>query len=139
LVLLGNLIEHRSVQQTTTAIRELSKLQVPVAKKVVMGANGQEQVEETPSTQIRPGDVLQVNTGDKIPFDGKIIWGQATVDEALVTGESLPVERDIDQIVIGGTLVANGSIKVLVEAVGDATYLARIIELVKSAQQNKHD
>lgn len=137
LVLLGNLIEHRSVQQTTTAIRELSKLQVRTAKKVVIGANGQEQVEETPSAQIRRGDVLQVNTGDKIPFDGRIIWGQATIDEALVTGESLPVERDIDQKVIGGTLVANGSIRVLVEAVGDSTYLARIIELVKSAQQNK--
>ncbi len=139
LVLLGNLIEHRSVQQTTTAIRELSKLQVPIAKKVRMDISGQDQVDEVPSSNIRRGDVLQVNTGDKIPFDGKIIWGYATIDESLVTGESLPVERKKDQKVIGGTLLANGSIKVQVEAVGESTYLAQIIELVKIAQQNKPD
>lgn len=137
LVLLGNVIEHRSVQQTTTAIRELSKLQVPTAKRITMDANGQEQLEEVASALVRKGDLVQVNTGDKVPFDGKIVWGHAVIDEALVTGESIPVERMNGQYVIGGTLVANGSIKVWVEAVGDKTYLARIIELVKSAQQNK--
>lgn len=137
LVLLGNVIEHRSVQQTTTAIGELTKLQVQVAKRLTKGANGQEQVEEVNAALIRKGDVVQVNTGDKVPFDGKIIWGQATIDEALVTGESIPVERELDEKVIGGTLVANGSIHVLVEAVGEKTYLAHIIELVKSAQQDK--
>jgi Cu+-exporting ATPase len=137
LVLLGNVIEHRSVQQTTTAIGELTKLQVQVAKRLTRNANGQEQVEEVNASLIRRGDVVQVNTGDKVPFDGKIIWGQATIDEALVTGESIPAEREVNQKVIGGTLVANGSIHVLVEAVGEKTYLAQIIELVKSAQQDK--
>lgn len=137
LVLLGNVIEHRSVQQTTTAIKELSKLQVQRAKRITTDANGQEHVEEVNASTIRKGDVVQVNTGDKIPFDGKIIWGHATIDEALVTGESVPVDREVDQKVIGSTLVANGSIKVLVEAVGEATYLSRIIELVKSAQQDR--
>ncbi len=137
LVLLGNVIEQRSVRQTTTAIRELGKLQVPVAKRLVIGAGGREHFEETPAAAIRKGDVLQVNTGDKVPFDGKIIWGHAVIDESLVTGESVPVDREPGQKVIGGTLLANGSIKVQVEAVGESTYLARIIELVKNAQQDK--
>ncbi len=137
LVLLGNVIEHRSVQQTTTAIKELSKLQVQFAKRITKDASGQEQVEEVNASAIRKGDVVQVNTGDKVPFDGRVIWGHATIDEALVTGESIPVEREVGQNVIGSTLVANGSIKVQIEAVGEATYLSRIIELVKSAQQDK--
>lgn len=134
LILLGNLIEQRSVKQTTTAIRELSQLQPSVAKKV--SADG-EQTTEVPVASIKKDDILLVNTGDRVPLDGIVVWGDATVDESMVTGESLPMEKSIKDKVVGGTILNSGSIKMQVTATGDDTFLARIIELVKSAQQKK--
>ena len=136
-VLLGNLIEQRSVKQTTTAIGELSKLQASKAKKIVASENGIEQTVEVNINQIARGDLLLVNTGDKIPLDGKIQWGQASINEAMITGESLPVSKKTGDDIIGGTLVENGSIKMIVEKTGDDTILAKIIELVKNAQNTK--
>lgn len=132
LVLLGNLIEHRSVQQTTTAIGELGKLQARKAKVLV-----DDDVVERDVDDVQVGDIVVVHTGDKVPFDGTITWGTGTVDESMVTGESLPVEREKGDKVIGATQLSHGSLKVKVDAVGDQSYLARIIELVKNAQQDK--
>lgn len=134
LVLLGNMIEHRSVKQTTTAISELGKLQARKAK-VLVG----DDVVERDVDDVKVGDIVVVHTGDKVPFDGTITWGTGTVDESMVTGESLPVEREVGDKVIGATQLSHGSLKVQVDAVGDQSYLARIIELVKNAQQDKPD
>jgi Cu+-exporting ATPase len=136
LVLLGNVIEHRSVKQTTSAISELTKLQSTIAKKILL-LDGKETIEEVSVKDILVGDVLLVNTGDKIPVDGSLLSGTISVDESMITGESMPVEKSKEDKVIGGTILVNGSMKMLAEKVGKATVLAKIIEMVKNAQQSK--
>jgi Cu+-exporting ATPase len=136
LVLLGNVFEHRSVRQTTTAIKELSAIQVNKAKMISLQM-GKEVITEVDYKNIHVGALLQVNTGDKIPVDGEIYSGDASIDESMLTGESLPVEKTIGSKVIGGTIVLSGNIRMRAETVGDETLLAKIIELVKKAQQAK--
>lgn len=136
LVLLGNVFEHRSVRQTTTAIRELSAIQVTKAKMISLQM-GKEVITEVDYKNIHVGALLQVNSGDKIPVDGEIISGDASIDESMITGESLPVEKALAHKVIGGTIVVSGNIRMRAEKVGDETLLAKIIELVKKAQQAK--
>lgn len=138
LVLLGNVFEHRSVKQTTTAIKELSDIQVSTAKMISLQM-GKEVITEVEYKNIHVGALLQVNMGDKIPVDGEIYDGSATIDESMITGESLPVEKEAGSKVIGGTIVASGSLRMRAERVGDTTLLAQIIELVKKAQQSKPD
>lgn len=136
LVLLGNVFEHRSVRQTTTAIRELSAIQVTKARMISLQM-GKEVITEVDYKNIHVGALLQVNSGDKIPVDGEIISGDASIDESMITGESLPVEKSLAHKVIGGTIVVSGNIRMRAEKVGDETLLAKIIELVKKAQQAK--
>jgi Cu+-exporting ATPase len=136
LVLLGNVIEHRSVKQTTSAISELTKLQSTIAKKIML-LNGRETIEEVSVKDILVGDILLVNTGDKIPVDGSLLSGNISVDESMITGESMPMDKSIGDKVIGGTILVNGSMKMLAEKIGKETVLAKIIEMVKNAQQSK--
>ncbi|GIK70457.1 MAG: copper-translocating P-type ATPase [Bacteroidota bacterium] len=136
LVLLGNLMEHRSVRKTTSAIKELTALQKVKAKKI-QTLNHTETIQEIEAENICIGDILLVNSGDKIPVDGKIIWGEAYINEAMLTGESIPNRKGINANVIGGTIVDNGSIKIKAEKIGNDTTLSKIISLVKSAQQNQ--
>ncbi len=136
LVLLGNVFEHLSVKQTTTAISELSAIQAVKAKMVSLQL-GKEVITEIDYKNIHVGAILQANTGDKIPVDGEVISGDASVDESMLTGESIPVEKGITHKVIGGTIVVNGSIRMRAESIGGETVLAKIIELVKKAQQAK--
>ena len=133
LVLVGNWLEHRSVQQTTTAIDELSQLQVEKANKVLhSGAIVNLAVEE-----IKVGDILQVNEGDTIPLDGKIISGNGNIDESMLTGESLAVAKTKGQNVVGASIVQDGNFRMQVTAIGKETLLSKIIEIVKTAQQDK--
>jgi Cu+-exporting ATPase len=133
LVLLGNVLEHRSVQQTTTAIKDLNQLQKTIAKRVLSDGS----VEEVSYDDIKVGDILQVNTGDKIAVDGEIIKGSATINEAMISGESIPLEKEIGSKAIGGTIIENGTIHLRAEQVGNQTVLSKIIELVKNAQQDQ--
>ncbi len=133
LVLLGNVLEHRSVKQTTTAIKELNQLQKTEAKRVL--PNGD--VELVDYTDIKENDILQFNSGDKIAVDGEVIWGDAIVNEAMISGESAPVTKGITNKVVGGTIVEDGSIKMKAEKVGNETVLSKIIEMVKNAQQDQ--
>ncbi|PJA09525.1 MAG: ATPase P [Flavobacteriales bacterium CG_4_10_14_0_2_um_filter_32_8] len=133
LVLLGNVLEHRSVIQTTTAIKELNQLQKTEAKRVL--PNGDIELVEYHNIQVN--DVLQFNSGDKIAVDGEIIWGDGVINESMISGESTPVSKTIADKVIGGTLIEDGSIKIKAEKVGNETVLAKIIELVKNAQQDQ--
>lgn len=136
LVLLGNVFEHRSVKQTTTAIRELSAIQVSKAKMISLQM-GKEIISEVDYKTIHVGALLLVNTGDKIPVDGEIISGDASIDESMITGESLPADKAAGHKVIGGTIVVSGNVRMRAESVGDDTLLSKIIELVKKAQQSK--
>jgi len=132
LVLLGNVFEKRSVSQTTSAVRDLMKFQEINANKIVNG-----EIITISSTAVLPGDTLSINSGDKIPTDGEIIWGEASINESMLTGESLPVEKTKYDQVIGGTIVEKGNIHILVTKTGKHTILSQIIDLMKRAQSAK--
>ena len=132
LVLLGNVLEHKSVQKTTTAIGDLSSIQEVIAKIEVNGI-----IKEVNFDNIKVGDILIVNSGDKIPTDGVIVSGSAYIDESMITGESIPTNKNKDTDVIGGTIITDGNVKIKASKVGNDTLLSQIIELVKNAQNNK--
>lgn len=138
IVLFGNLLEKLSVRKTTTAIEELSRLQVIPAQRLVRSVGGN-RVENISSTEIRTGDTLLVNEGDKIPTDGRIIEGKAEIDESMITGESMPVIRETGAAVVGGSLLVSGNITIEATAVGQTTVLSHIINLVRQAQTKKPD
>jgi Cu+-exporting ATPase len=135
LVLLGNWFEKRAVQQTTTAIGELTKLQVEKAKRIMSSGT----IITINRDEIQVGDILQVNEGDKIPADGVVTLGNITIDESMLTGESVPVEKKVNESVIGASLLKSGNLQMRVTAIGKDTVLNQMIELVKTAQQDKPD
>lgn len=132
LVLLGNVFEKRSVTQTTSAVKDLIKFQQVSANRIIDGT-----VEVISARDVKPGDTLIVNQGDKIPVDGEIISGSASVDEAMLTGESVPIDKEKYDKVIGGTIVQNGTFHMLATKVGSNTILSQIIDLMKKAQAAK--
>lgn len=136
LVLLGNVIEHRSVKQTTTAITELGKLQEGVADRIVQH-DGHEHVQKVPFNELQVDDLVMVKTGDSIPSDGILVKGDLEIDESMVTGESLPVSKQEEELLIGGTLVADGNGVVRITTIGKLTVLSGIIDMVKKAQMEK--
>ncbi len=135
-VLLGKYLEHRAVQQTTTAIKELTQLQKVKAKRI-LEMDSEEVIELVEADLLKKGDRVLINTGDNIPADGKVFWGEAMIDESMISGESLPIEKAMGEKVIGGTILQQGSIKMQVTAAGNQTTLAQIIELVRSAQADQ--
>lgn len=136
LVLLGNVIEHRSVRQTTTAITELGKLQEGLADKVVQH-DGHEHIQKVPFNQLKVDDIVMVKTGDSIPSDGILVKGDLRIDESMVTGESIPVSKGVEELLIGGTLVSDGNGLVRITTIGKLTVLSSIITMVKKAQMEK--
>jgi len=132
LVLLGNVFEKRSVSQTTSAVKDLVKIQQVNATRIVNG-----ETEVISAREVRPGDTLLVNTGDKVPVDGEVLSGEASVDESMLTGESIPVEKAKYDKVIGGTIIQHGNIRIMATKVGSNTVLSQIIELMKKAQSAK--
>ena len=133
LVLVGNWLEGRAVQRTTTAITALTQLREERAR-VVMPSGA---LVTLPIDEVKPGHLVRANTGDKIPVDGTVRDGVVSVNEAMLTGESLPVEKRKGDRLLGGSIVVAGQTTYTVtEAYRDGT-LARIIELVKTAQADK--
>ncbi|WP_035988846.1 heavy metal translocating P-type ATPase [Leptolyngbya sp. KIOST-1] len=132
LILLGNLLENRAKGQTSEAIRKLIGLQAKTARVI---RNGQEL--DVPIADVVVGDVVLVRPGEKIPVDGEIVEGASTLDEAMVTGESLPVQKTVGDEVVGATLNKTGSFKFRATRVGKDTFLAQIVKLVQQAQGSK--
>ena len=132
LILLGRSLENRAKGQTSEAIRKLIGLQAKTARVI----RNHQQV-DIPITEVMLGDVVLVRPGEKIPVDGEIIDGASTLDEAMVTGESLPVQKQIGDEVIGATLNKTGSFKFRATRVGKNTFLAQIVRLVQQAQGSK--
>ena len=132
LVLLGNVFEKRSVTQTTSAVKDLVKIQQVNAIRVINGGT-----EVISAKEVVSGDILLVNQGDKIPVDGDVLSGDASVDESMLTGESVPVEKTKYDKVIGGTIIQHGNIKMMATKVGSNTILSQIIDLMKKAQAAK--
>lgn len=129
LVLFGRLLEARAKASASDAIRALIGMQ-PRSARVVR--NGVEQ--ETPAADVLPGDAVLVRPGERIPADGVVIEGAAAVDESMLSGESLPVEKTAGALVFGGTVNVSGSVTIEASKVGSGTALVRIIRLVQQAQ-----
>lgn len=136
IVLFGNILEHRAVKKTTSAIEELGRLQ-PKLTKIIQKENGEEFIKEIPVQSVNLGDIILLNNGDHVPADAEVIWGSALVNESMITGESLPLEKCVGDTVIGGTVLVSGNLKIRSSAVGEHTVLANIIRLVKEAQRSK--
>ncbi len=132
LILLGRLLENRAKGQTTEAIRKLVGLQAKTARVI---RNGKEV--DVPIALVVLGDVILVRPGEKIPVDGEIVEGSSTIDEAMVTGESVPVKKQPGDEVIGATINKTGSFKFRATRVGKDTFLAQIVKLVQQAQGSK--
>ena len=132
LIVLGKLLEVRAKGQTSEAIKKLMGLQAKTARVV---RNGQEV--DIPIAEVVSGDVVLVRPGEKVPVDGVIIEGHSAVDESMITGESLPVDKNVGDEVIGATINKQGLLKFEATKVGKETALAQIIRLVEQAQGSK--
>jgi Cu+-exporting ATPase len=132
LVLLGQVLELRARGQTTGAIRRLLGL-APKTARVVRG----NQEEDIPLADVRPGDLLRVRPGEKVPVDAVVTEGQSAVDESMISGEPIPVEKAPGNKVVGGTINGTGGLLVRAERVGQDTLLAQIVRLVGAAQRSR--
>jgi Cu+-exporting ATPase len=137
LVLLGQVLELRARHQTGAAIRQLLGLTPKTARLVRTNPDGHTLEDDVPLESIRPGDVLRVRPGEKIPVDGVVISGNASVDEAMVTGESIPVEKSDGARVIGATIALSGTFTMRADRVGNDTMLAQIVRMVSEAQRTR--
>ena len=133
LILLGRLLEAKAKLSTSTAIKKLMGLQPKTVTKIL--ADGSE--EEVPIREVAVGDVLVVKPGEKIPVDGEVTEGSSFVDESMITGESIPVEKVKGQPVYAGTINEKGSFRFRADKVGGETVLANIIRMVQEAQGSK--
>ena len=133
LVLLGQVLELRARSRTGAAIRALLGLAPKTARRI--DANGREQ--DVPLDQVHPGDLLRVRPGEKVPVDGVVSEGTSNVDESMVTGEPLPVEKRAGDRLIGGTVNSTGSLVMRAERVGAETLLAQIVKMVAQAQRSR--
>lgn len=132
LILLGRWLESRARSQTSAAIRKLMGLQAKTARVI---RDGKEQ--DIPIEEVQIGDIILVRPGEKIPVDGEIVEGKSTVDESMVTGESVPVSKEAGDEAIGATINKSGSFKFRATRVGKDTVLSQIVQLVQQAQGSK--
>ena len=137
LVFFGNYLEDASVQSTQRALKDLVKAQKVMANMIVFDDQHKEIIFNVESTTLKVGDLILINAGETIPMDCKILWGEASVNESIVTGESVPVYRKMHDLLLGGSTIDNGTLKAYVTAVGDDTVLANILKMVKAAQGEK--
>ncbi len=131
-MLLGHWLEMRSIMAASSALEELARLMPSEAHRVVDG-----RTEDVPLDRLQQGDRVLVKPGEKVPADGKVTDGRSSVNEAMLTGESTPVEKQAGAAVIGGSVNGEGSLTVQVEKTGADSYLSQMTELVRSAQASK--
>jgi Cu+-exporting ATPase len=132
LVLVGNLLEARAKRQTTAALRGLVHLQPPTARLVT-----DEGERDVPVDEVRGGDIVLVRPGERLPVDGEIVEGTTAIDESMLTGEPLPVERGPGARVIGGTINRTGAFRYRATTLGAESVLARIVQLMREAQASR--
>ncbi len=137
LVFLGNYMEDASVQSTQRALNKLVKSQKTMANMIAYDDQHQEQIFTVESEQLRTGDLILIKSGEQVPTDCKILWGEVDVNEAIITGESIPLHKAGKDKLIGGSIVVNGTVKAYVTVAGNDTVLSGIINLVKQAQGEK--
>lgn len=132
IMLLGHYLEMKSSMAASSALTSLTKL-MPSQANLVVG----NEIKEVSVSDLKLADIVLVRPGDKVPVDGIIVDGTSTLDESMITGESVPVKKEIDEEVIGGTINGDGAIKVRITKLGSDSYLQQVIALVESAQKNR--
>jgi Cu+-exporting ATPase len=137
LVFMGEYLEDASIRSTQRALKGLVKSQKVMANMIAFDDQHQEHIFPIENTELRVGDLVLIKTGEQVPADCKVLWGDVQVNEALITGESTPVGKTKKDHLIGGSIVEEGTVKAQVTAVGGDTVLSRIIDLVKQAQGEK--
>ena len=131
-MLFGHWIEARSVLGASRALEELVKI-MPTMAHLVRDGN----IEDVPVSELKAGDVVLVRPGEKVPSDGTVTEGESYVNEALLTGESKPVHKEMNDEVIGGAINGDGVLRTKIEKTGEETYLAQVIKLVRQAQESR--
>lgn len=137
LVFLGNYFEDASVSSTQKALNKLAKSQKVVANMIAFDEHHQEVIMPIDNDQLRSGDLILIKSGEQVPADCKILSGKASVDESIITGESLPLEKNPKDNLIGGSIITDGLVKAQVTAEAKNSVLANIVNLVKQAQGEK--
>lgn len=133
IMLLGHWIEMRSISNASKALESLASLMPDTANRI----SGNGETEEVQIDDIKAGDLLLVKPGEKMPLDGKIVKGKSQVDESMLTGESVPVTKSVDDEVIGGSINREGSLTIEVEKLMNESYLTQVIDMVKESQRTK--
>jgi Cu+-exporting ATPase len=137
LVFLGYWMEDKSVEQTQIALNKLAKSQKTMANMIAYDNEQNEHIFPVESTSLKTGDLLLIRSGEAVPMDCKILSGEVAVDESIITGESIPVDKKVKDILIGGSTIVNGTVKAYVTAVGEDSVLGNILKMVKNAQTEK--
>jgi Cu+-exporting ATPase len=137
LVFLGNYLENASIHSTQRALNSLARSQKVMANMIAYDDDHHEHLFPVENTQLKVGDLILIKSGEQVPMDCKILWGDVHVNEAIVTGESAPVHKYAKDKLIGGSVIQDGTVKAQVTAVGSDTVLSGIINLVKQAQGDK--
>ena len=137
LVFLGNYLEDASIHSTQRALNSLARSQKVMANMIAYDDDHHEHLFPVENTQLKVGDLILIKSGEQVPMDCKILWGDVHVNEAIITGESAPVHKHAKDKLIGGSIIQNGTVKAQVTAVGSDTVLSGIINLVKQAQGDK--
>ncbi|MFT8357532.1 heavy metal translocating P-type ATPase [Bifidobacterium aquikefiri] len=137
LMILGQLLEAKARAGTGDAIRKLINLRPSTARIVLDSGSADEHIEEIPVEKVQAGDVIVIRPGEKFPVDGSVLSGESSVDESMITGESMPVNKVKGDDVIGATVNANGSLRYRATKVGKDSVLSHIVDLVRSAQASK--
>jgi len=132
IMLAGHWIEMRSVLSASSALEKLARLMPDTAHR-----KRGEKIEEVPLSEVTKGDILVIKPGEKVPSDGVIVGGHSYVDESMLTGESRPVEKSEGDKLIGGSINADGVLELEVQSTGEESYLAKVIDLVRTAQEAK--
>ncbi len=137
LVFLGNYLEDISVSVTQRALNKLARHQQVMANMIAFDDQHHEIIFPLENTQLKAGDLVLIKSGEEVPADCKILWGEASVNESIITGESLPVAKHAKDMLIGGSLIADGTVRAQVTAEASHSVLANIVDLVKKAQGDK--
>ncbi len=137
LVFLGNYLEEASIASTQRELNKLAKSQKVMANMIAFDDEHKEQVFPVENTQLRVGDLILIKSGEQVPIDCKILWGDAHANEAIITGESLPIHKYAKDKLIGGSFITDGTVKAQVTATGNDTVLSSILNMVKQAQGEK--
>ncbi len=131
LVFLGNYLEHASIASTQKALNRLAGSQKVMANMIAFDDEHKEQVYQVENTRLHVGDLVLIRSGEQVPIDCKVLWGDAFVNEAIITGESVPVQKGPKDKLIGGSVLSDGTVKAQVTAVGKDTVLSGILEMVR--------